>query len=1650
MSGQDWRGGQAPRGGGRQEESLPKWRQARSSTAKRTKGFRPSLRMVGGIAFLIALVGLVIWFMRPAKPVHTHFVVMNLLNDARDFDVSPGFEVPEPLTVNSGIRTVTISQPETLTLANQDPGTDDGLKRADCVVIFLQSVFVPASDGDFRCLIRNSTPALADDNQSVLLSDLRKQLSELSASRPHVSLLLMVESLSTPSEWRMGHADVSPDPTFEQWTVEIPELTIVRVCGNRLSGVRSVQTPFARLAAAGFSSIANADADTQLTIREYCQFVSDEFPLWARDNSLTDVSLQIFPDPEKSVSSQRDAILFSDVIPGTKALTRMILAPQQEFRNLEALWTRCDVLRSRGAVLWFPAQWTAVIERLKRTEAALLSGLTETAQRQESLCERDLKDLETVVAAICPDADSFHGERGLCMSLFQNLPSRERVASLFPELTSNPRTIKDPLVAVEGIVALQRKQFPFGELGLSGPSADLDSHLTTTRLAAEIAFAEMFRVAARIPQTTRRMESQLLELEDAAFINPADQSIPQLTAARLDATDDTIRRLREFCEAYDRAEVTSARIAGTLPGMLQWAGHCPQAIPQADQDLWIQILKSAADSMAVSKDTVSLLLDPLSRLQRKSADAVYEYEKAELDLRREVHSLTVYTRGLQQALSFIEPESGFSQEQLTQATADLNEWLTSANRSARRIDELAHQLCRSAASDQPNDRNEQLALREILNSALWMTDIPPRQRVSVLRRIQEWDRKLTEISADAKPEESATSRWNLLSPRQSSLWMVQQMRLIPTTDEMLTSANAAIESTGSLQASVGVVNHASAAKLGGAIRDFWQSASNSVETGHADSSVNALTSARNADLQLRWLPSFEVQRPIVTSVSSRHREFQKFEYCRMHVDRILAGQWVHPEDRDPYAQNGWYAKAASKWLEATKAPLNRAPAVGGDLTQPMKNSLSEALTRLAASDQLAMKLSATSSRIDLGEQSRDKGQVAASYAVFGAGSSGLAGTAAAFLRLPDTSPIAVPANLTPFALKDSEGSIPLVIRRQGLPGGRDCSPLTLKTEAFFRGRFFRSPDGFEVNTCAPAEFVVEVPAAPPNASIEVIGRELRPVVLVLDFSSSMTEVLTETQTQRYKVALNTLQELISTPELQGSRVILWVYGHRVTLRDGKNVPNPAYEAAFNKEIPNGIDAMSDFEVEFDGTIRDRESQDDFVRVLSRLEQSQPWGITPLFESITKSISSTLGQKPGIVIAITDGQPSSASPGDLLNKQQRLKDTISNNPRASITLVAFDLIANPAQNDILKKTFAAFPSIQIEDATQKDQLLTKLNSALDPDEFSVIWPDPGGQRSSDLGTRISSLPPRSDYHVQFDQIRTEQPLTLRDGDSVLLEIDRSLRESRFLFRRAASSLASIASLPEKSSQDAPTMLRFLPPVRFTDIPTLAASQRARAEMTVMLDHNRMDLPVTQPAEFELRVRPDGADTAFQPPSMKVAFTSLHHAPAWDLLLEEWPRKQPFLIDAVWKMDRTTPEKIAAWADIRNALSPETAMSIGGNGLPECGAWVTLRDGELQVRLDPAPGRPVANTTLTLPEELGRNDVDDVRVELGQRDTLGQNQNFRPWRLSSRIVRLENGSVSWQFSGPELILDALNNAEFAFTSAAARRVDASVVQDFRIAP
>jgi len=212
---------------------------------------------------------------------------------------------------------------------------------------------------------------------------------------------------------------------------------------------------------------------------------------------------------------------------------------------------------------------------------------------------------------------------------------------------------------------------------------------------------------------------------------------------------------------------------------------------------------------------------------------------------------------------------------------------------------------------------------------------------------------------------------------------------------------------------------------------------------------------------------------------------------------------------------------------------------------------------------------------------------------------------------------------------------------------------------------------------------------------------------------------------------------------------------------------------------------------------------------------------------------------------------------------------------------------------------------------------------------------------------------------------------------------------------------------------------------------------KAELSLMLDHPVDELSVRQPKEIEFSVKPAGLN--YQPPMIHQQYNSDNGAPGWLITIDQWPAEQDFLVDAVWKMHRSAPEQVLRWDELRSADNPKAAMSLGGNGLPDCTVWTTLKsDGILQVRLDKKINSvPYAEDNL--PE--------DVRIEIGNRDTLEQNSSFLPREITTRIRTTESGSVIFEFDG-NLNAETVANIEIAFTSAAARKAGASEVRELRI--
>lgn len=473
-----------------------------------------------------------------------------------------------------------------------------------------------------------------------------------------------------------------------------------------------------------------------------------------------------------------------------------------------------------------------------------------------------------------------------------------------------------------------------------------------------------------------------------------------------------------------------------------------------------------------------------------------------------------------------------------------------------------------------------------------------------------------------------------------------------------------------------------------------------------------------------------------------------------------------------------------------------------------------------------------------------------------------------------------------------------------------------------------------------------------------------------------------------------------------------------------------------------MNAQDDIATEFDATIGKPAVLAEFNKVIRSLRCSKPWGITPLLTAITNALDADLKDKAGIVIAVTDGEATDLNDP----KQKALQKALKNNEASSVNIVAFDVEADSDARKKLQATFQPF-KIEITDAAQRNQLLNKIFALLDPRSYTITWDNGEKSKTAELGSPVAELTASEgmEFTVKFSDIGTGQPILLRPADA--LQLDISHVRKCFLFKRQQSSNGKEA-IGGEFSNDSPTMLMSIAKAHLADLPPGQNSESARAELSLMLDHPRDDLPVRQPAEIEFAVRPASSTSTFRPAMIHQEFTSRFGAPGWNLTIDEWPKEQRFLVDAIWKMNRTPPNHVVRWNELRDFVSIDSAMPVHVDGLPEFQAWVTLRGNDLQVRLDPAAIVPHADRPLPLGEELAQNRVEDIRIEVGKKDTSDQNQTFQPWEIDTRVVRLASGSVRYEFSGEQISPENLADAQIAFTAATARKTGSTEIRDFLI--
>ncbi len=1652
-----WRGGRSPRNAARNEEAQPSWKQSRNSSTGRKGRFRSRLKVLLAVLFLGTLVGTAIWLFRPARRVHTHFIVMNLLQDSADFDSATAVTIDDALFSESGKRLVSVTSEPSLSLSElSDPDSSSDLLDAQTVVISLQTAVVPDRNGELQCLVKNSTPDLNDENEWVSLHVLKDGLKRLQQESGPKNVLLIVDAPPTNAEWRMGHVTADLSSELKTWTADLEGLAVLLSCSEGQSSEYSVagsggQTVFSHFVSCGLSSLADSDGDKDLTAAEFCSYVSERTDRWVKQHrSISGQQVLVLPDLEKLRGpDQRGGkfLILRDVpvrIADDEVISPVVSSSVQS--ELAKLWSDREALSLRGGSRWNPLQWNSAGDALHRAETAMLRGQIENANRNLSTAGNSLTELEQTANAICPEVASLIADRGLVRSDFENLPSFGRIADLWE---TEPAAVIAASVApalIEDVVAAQLGVFPFVAVGLTAPSAaDLDL-ARSRRVQAETTVAAMMGCAWRMPATVRRMEAELLQSEDRRFTRSASDSA---TTGGEPDSNSLMAAVSDFTAVHDAAETTLSQVFETAPSLAFWCANAEFRMSVTELEGWRTLLSQNSVDQQITRRRAAELLDMLFGF---AARDVPGFRGKALQLRHEAFRLLLNARGLQQSLSFSDPEPsvGLTVETLQQMTQELKAWQSDVSLSLRTATQLIEQTVTLSMEDSSMQRPEQLAVLRLLRASLCLSSMKAATRKAVVEAVLKRDAKLQEPDAAPTVDSAETPAVGTApEPVDEVLWMLQLLNLIPGSSEQSQQVRDAEAAANSIRSAGSPVDRQKAlAAFGIAVRRVWKLNLESVRKAVDTTSAEAHELLRLADQRARLFTDFDAQNPAVRSPTARLRLLNRLQYCVVQTDRLLAGQWVEATDKEPWADSGWYARASQLWLTRADECLGQLAAGSAGPPAFAVKAISDLRDRLQASEQLKVTASPEPNSLYLGEQNQERDSVSTKIArTMLSPMSGEASLLVASISASGPSELlSVENNATALSLAGTEETVSLKILRTGNPGVKDCAPVTFRTDVFFRGRRWTSPVNLSVDPCEPATFVVERLARPETATVTVVGSDPRPIVFILDWSDSMKDKLTDRQTTRAAAALKTLQTLIDRNILTDSRISLNVYGHRVKYNKltRQHEFNQKYIDVFMKEISRRLSAIQDIETEFELRKADDDGKAAFTEILEKLAFSGPFGTTPLASAITDALTIDLKDKAGIVIAVTDGEATDVGDSDdpalvieNLDRQSKLKKAITDLPDSKAVIVAFDFKKRQTERDSLKSIFSDDCGIRIFDANDEGELLSQIRASLDPRSYSVRRTSETNRREEVLGNTVAGLLPADDYEISFAMIKSRTPVSLAHGDTLKLDIDH--RRQRLLFLRAKNPKMKAATPVDSTAAvlaDQPMILRSIAPAQLSDIDGTDNSELQKAELSLMLDHDRDDLPVRQPSEIEFFVRP--AERDYRPPMIRQQYSSAAGAPGWLITIDEWPKDQYFEVDAVWKMQRSVPERIMSWDELKSADNPKAAKRIGGTGLPQCTVWTTLRDGGiLQVRLDPVRG-------VTYPPD---DFPEDIRIEIGNRDTLEQNASFLPLEINTRIRKTALGSVIFEFDG-NLSPDSVAGLEVAFTSAAARKSGATEVRELRI--
>lgn len=1655
MSGSSWRGGKKTASSSAPVSSQRGWKSGKQTPTVRTGSRKKNnFPQIIGLSFaLLMLLGITIYAWLPSEKVHTHFVLLNPLEESTRFPFESPLRFPESNIETANWFTVgkksLTSAPRLDFFATIEGSSEQShLLKADVCLIFARLFTVPGPQGEHLVLLKNSTPELNRRDQYASLQELKSALVQLHAKNQKLLPLLILDTHAIAPDWRMGYFGDDLQAEVASWRQEIPNLVVILSTGAEgqswstgLPGWSG--TAFEWALEQALSAAADNNRDDRLTLDEFVQFLQQQTDQWTRLHRHPDGQQVVVIPPLAELQLPGETTRYPTLLRGLKAPTLRV--PQTEGnkvfeQRLVRLWE--DEARLAAAVpVSQPVLRSTALGRLRRATQHYSRGDRRSAEESLTLAEESFRMLRQFSESTADQQNLVVGHS----SAVSELPG---VSEWFQAAAINPVENPDqPRERIAELIELNLRAFPFREVGVPAPTADEETAIRELRTHFDRVSGLTFHGATQFTPLLRDLHARLLESEDLLFVRR-----PEATASQMAATREELRRqverqleqLEDFLVLRLRAETLLGSVLSDLPEYLRWAA--------AQENRPNDELLNALEQRTAPQP-------PL----RAGAAEELPFHLANLLLQTEL-LLDLTT---QQASSKFEKI-----DQIETSDAALRKQVQQLQTTWQDVTPLAEKLAHEIAGEASARWRES-------RRALMLPHLTVETRKKLLQNVNyPWPDGGSSEGRPPSAKETGELVWSQFRDRVAwhSLWTIRWHALLQTAlpesdgespvDSMWTAWKSLKAASSSEEGLRGLAN------LGEQIRSHWRFTRTQVEQGRMKGNLE-----RDAYRQRLWRLELAA-RFFELDDLDMHRQHRNLREAISQLDQIdsallladLAQQtrWMRPEQPNDRPASRWYRQQAQAWHKQTDLLLERS--TGWDWIKPELDAAQERLKRL---DDWQISLQAPS--LLTFENEQQELTLATATRMNGTAPQGLASLYWTGVR-PDaaSSPIlSLTQNGLPFDLQQAEHSLQTLVRRERVPSAENCQVLPLTATLFLRGRTLQQ-SLTTIDPCPASQRSWRWLATRESAEIKINGSDNRPIMFVVDWSLSMNEADANGQPlQRHIAALNALEEVISKLP-QTTRVGLILFGHRSRIRrDGSREYNNQFKLAFDRfmNVEFNFSPLDDVQVihPISSLAVDRNR---IKEKLNALKNVPPWSTTPLGLAMTTAARELQkqGKEGGLVVAITDGAPMDlgdavmALPPDAtpaaVNERKRMHQVRFSDlekalspPEIGAVILALDVIESELKSlycifgkgedeSVILPGECAFmeanrplrlPIVQTtgEGDIGGSELRVKIEAELANRTFQILGPRGDVVHEERLRETSVTLDANKTYQVRFANMDL-QGIHLMAGDSVSLEPNWS--SGTFDVKRNFSTQAdSVAARNAATDSDDPALLRARR-VRDSVAIGTASTDFEPVTLHTMLDHLSPSRPVQRPAEITFELAAEN-DPDFRPDAIEQSFTSEFGAPGWKLQAQQWPRNRRVVVNAYWKMERTVPDQSLTFDQLKSAESRETALALGGDNspLPRCKVWqkVIETGGQkrLEIRIEPEDRqnreRFAALVALT--------------VEAGETSILNDARTFRPDNVTHLKTIVDSGSVVHQFDYPTTEVN-LSRKVIALTSSESRRRNA----------